>query len=271
MATSTASLPVNTVTEWPIDTPAKTLVSFTGGKDSTLVVHQLRRHNPQLELAGLATFVPAAAKPFLAHAVGFIEAQAAVLGLPHRKCIIDSAKYGGSYLEAYRGWFASIHSDEGISLLATGDIQDVCGWFMGQASETTPVKVLSPLLNQERRLLIEQFEEYKLKPIISCVSLTQVPADLAYKICGRVFNKQLAQEIAVFPLAADSKPIDLCGENGEFHTMCIDGAEFTRPISIKVVDQEDRIITAVSSNGDYEFSGKLCVSEDGKFLFVNFE
>jgi diphthamide synthase (EF-2-diphthine--ammonia ligase) len=121
-------------------------VSFTGGKDSTLVLTALQllgkggssklpdglQQRCQLpdgvdpstvEVTVLVTFAPAgAAASFKAHNLQFIQAQAAALGVPHAVKEID----GPDYLASYQTAIKSLAEEYGVQALATGECWAPC-------------------------------------------------------------------------------------------------------------------------------------------------
>ncbi|KAJ3307513.1 hypothetical protein HDU76_004610 [Blyttiomyces sp. JEL0837] len=232
------------------------LISYTGGKDSTLVLglllQQLKeQQQPSINIKGLVTFSPPN-KPFLAHPLHIIKKQAEALGFPHRVCIIE----GTNFVDAYKEWFIKFNKEEGIDYLATGDIEDVCNGFLGRAAQGTPLQILSPLWAQPRDHLLKQVHEFNLQPLITCVSLTSVPEPLARQICGKLLTPEITKLIESYPLPeTHTQKIDACGENGEFHTMCLGGDFFKRDLVLgkEFLDNLNK---------------KLQVSENGGHLFL---
>ena len=61
--------------------------------------------------------------------------------------------------------------------------------------------------------------------MIISINLDKLPQEF----CGRVIDKDFLKDLP--------KTIDPCGENGEFHTFCLDGPIFKKPISFKLEEQ----------------------------------
>ncbi|KAJ3030157.1 UNVERIFIED_CONTAM: hypothetical protein HDU68_009931 [Siphonaria sp. JEL0065] len=262
-------LPIKTL---PIDRQTNVHISFTGGKDSVLVLHLIKNTMPATEIKHLITFSPITNKPFLAHPISFIKKQAEALHLPHMVHYIE----GPDYLQAYRSHFTRFYAEDGIDALATGDIEDVCQGFTGNAAEPTGLRMLSPLFQMPRSELLRLFEEYQLKPMITLVSLAHIPLDVAIQLIGQFLDQKtisilethnvrvacgdLKQREVGGELNKHHLEVDLCGENGEFHTMCMDGSAFESRICI--VDKEGKEV-----NGP---NVPTKVSDDGKFLYLDY-
>ncbi|KAG2495295.1 hypothetical protein HYH03_006567 [Edaphochlamys debaryana] len=171
----------------------KAAVSFTGGKDSMTVLHLLRAPHVALaaskawadaawrddlrqrleQVAGLevvllVTFAPAgAAKPFKAHPLDLVKQQAQALGLPHQVVEVSAAP---TFLDSYREGMARLHREQGIQVLLTGDMLDVCSNFMPRAAEGSGLQLRSPLWDIDRRLLLEMVWAYGMAPVVTCVN-----------------------------------------------------------------------------------------------------
>ncbi|KAJ3389017.1 hypothetical protein HDU84_009248 [Entophlyctis sp. JEL0112] len=236
-------LPANTVATLPPESVSasslspspsctRVLVSFTGGKDSTLALHILRDSFPNASVSGLVTFVPADldSNPFLAHPVSFIQAQATALCLPHRICVYDGPDYEASYRKHMASFVDTNGNDGGIQYLATGDMEDTGHGFLGRAADGTGLTLFNPLWKCDRHeVLRTMVSTYGISALITCVALTLVPAALARSLVGRVLTLELAERVAHYDHAP---PIDVCGENGEFHTMCLDAVGFAQRVRV---------------------------------------
>ncbi|KAI9341737.1 hypothetical protein BDR26DRAFT_918294 [Obelidium mucronatum] len=197
---------------------------------------------PHITIKRLITFFPITS---LAHPNAFIKVQAAALGFPSETLTISNEP---SYLECYRNYMKRFYVEDKVSALVTGDIEDVAHNFMGKAAYPTGLRIFSPLFGIHRDTLLSQFQLYKLKPMITLISLAHVPQNIAEQLIGRFLdestisilkqhNEQVKAGLIVQGITA-GKPnkhhieVDLCGENGEFHTMCLDGSAFAKRVCL---------------------------------------
>jgi diphthamide synthase (EF-2-diphthine--ammonia ligase) len=66
------------------------------------------------------------------------------------------------------------------------------------------------------------------RAVVTCVDLAQAPGELA----GRWYDETFL---------ADLPPgVDPCGENGEFHTVVVDGPEFSWPVEVALGEKVER-------------------------------
>lgn len=196
--------------------PVRAAVLWTGGKDSALALDEARRAG--IPPGALVTFAPPGAA-FRAHPVPVMAAQARALGLPHRVVELRPPLDA-----AYRRAFEALAA-EGFTRLVTGDIAPVDGlpnWVRERAAGL-PLEVLTPLWGRDRAGLLATFRERGFRAVLSCVRPPIPPS-----LCGR-------------PLDGDAEAVlraagaDLCGENGEYHTLVLDGPGFAAPVALDAV------------------------------------
>ena len=166
-----------------------------------------------LAVDALVTFAPPDAR-FRAHPLPVLAAQAAALDIPHRVVPIE-APYDVSYRRAFERLAA-----EGFTHLVTGDIDRVAGMpnWVRQCAEGLDLDVLTPLWERERAELIAEVVARRIVAVISCVK-----APLTASLCGRPLDDAA---LALVRAAG----ADLCGENGEYHTLVLDGPGFRWPL-----------------------------------------
>jgi diphthine-ammonia ligase len=199
--------------------PKRAAVLWTGGKDCALACYEAGQAG--CNVACLVTFAPE--KPdFLAHPMEVMKFQAQALGLPH-KVIQISKPYDTSYTAA----IAALHEKQGIEVLITGDIAEVDhqpNWIR-ERSKGTGVEVVTPLWDYDRADLIRRLISDNFKVIFSCVKLPWLNAGWL----GREITWETLEELS--KLSA-SNGLDICGENGEFHTLALDAPFFKKRIKI---------------------------------------
>lgn len=94
-----------------------------------------------------------------------------------------------------------------------------------QGTGITPV---FPLWERPTPELARTLLAVGVRAIVTCVDPSQAPPELA----GRWFDEDLLSTLAV--------GVDPCGENGEFHTVVVDGPGFSHPIDVEVGEIVER-------------------------------
>ena len=193
---------------------------WTGGKDSALALYEAARDGCRVRC--LVTFAPPQPE-FLAHPLAFIQLQAQALGLPHSVIPINEP-----YAESYEAALRTLRDEGGIEVVVTGDIAEVGGspnWIR-ERSRPVGMKVHTPLWERDRNVLLEQLADRGFKVLFSCVKKKW----LTENWIGRPLN---AAAIADLQAVRDRTGLDLCGEEGEYHTLATDGPQFARAVHVR--------------------------------------
>jgi uncharacterized protein (TIGR00290 family) len=217
-------------------------VLWTGGKDSSLALHEAREMG--LHIRCLVTLVPR--NPvFLAHPLPFLEQQAHASGLQHRRlCVSEPIR------EGYIAAISSLQRD-GIGTLVTGDIAEVAGHsnWISECSQRLGLRVVTPLWGRERRRVLERLLALGFRAVISCVQTERLSADWL----GRELDGAAVAELRQ---VHQQNGIDLCGENGEYHTLVTDAPFFRKQIRISKWEKQVKELLAYLSIGSMELITK---------------
>ena len=210
-------------------TVARTLLSWSSGKDSAFALAMLRKQEI-VEVVGLLTTVNAAAARVAMHAVRreLLELQAQAVGLPLWTVEIPSPCSNDVYEAAMVGAIQRALSD-GITHMAFGDLflADIRAYREAQLLGTG-ITPLFPLWARDTRLLADEMITSGTRAVLTCVDPQQLDATYA----GRSFDAALL---------ADLPPeCDPCGERGEFHTFAWDGPAFRLPVPVRVGETVER-------------------------------
>ncbi len=191
---------------------AKTLLAWSGGKDSAWALHVLRR-DPAIEVAGLFTTVNEAYDRIAIHGVRgeLLAEQARLAGAPLARIALPNPCSNAQY-EAAMSRFVDEAKANGVARFAFGDlfIEDIRRYLEHQLAGTG-IEPLFPIWGLPTAKLARQMIAAGLRARIVCVDTRKVPADWA----GRMFDEQLLAELP--------PGVDPCGENGEFHTFVVEG------------------------------------------------
>jgi len=192
---------------------------WTGGKDSSMALYEAAQNSYSIRC--LVTFAPPEAD-FLAHPLGFIKLQAQALALPHYVLSI-SEPFERSYEIALR----KLRDEMGINCVVTGDIAEVDGnpnWIR-ERCRPVGLSVHTPLWGRDRNAMLRQLLERGFKARFSCIKTRWLDEDWI----GRELDEAAIAELRV---VREQSGLDLCGEEGEYHTLVTDGPQFTRGIEI---------------------------------------
>lgn len=202
-------------------TQQKFIVSYSGGKDSTLALY----HAMQVGKAiGLIVMLEEQGLRSRSHAMSMeiIQAQANALGLP----IITASSSWNDYEAEFLKLLAHA-KQQGAEVLVTGDLDmPEHGCWHDRITQQAGLKLCMPLWQRPHREVIEEFIQLGFKTMIVTVNL-----DLGMKVddLGKVLTLDYIQEL-------ENRGIDPCGEGGEFHSTVIDGPLFTAPIAVRKGD-----------------------------------
>ena len=202
-------------------TQQKFIVSYSGGKDSTLALY----HTMQVGKAiGLIVMLEEQGLRSRSHAMSMeiIQAQANALGLP----IITASSSWNDYETEFLKLLAHAKL-QGAEVLVTGDLDmPEHGCWHDRITQQAGLKLCMPLWQRPHREVIEEFIQLGFKTMIVTVNL-----DLGMKVddLGKVLTLDYIQEL-------ENRGIDPCGEGGEFHSTVINGPLFTAPIAVRKGD-----------------------------------
>ncbi len=203
-----------------MDTRAKTLLSWSSGKDSAWTLHVLRSQG--VNVAGLVTTVNAAMERVAMHAVRvpLLEAQAAAAGLPLVRVDLPWPCSNEEYEARFAAALARARA-AGFTQIAFGDLflEDIRAYREKQL-EGTGFSLLFPLWQLPTDRLARDMIAGGLKARLTCVD----PKHLDRSFAGREFDVAL--------LDALPRGVDPCGERGEFHSFAYGGPMFEKPIAI---------------------------------------
>jgi uncharacterized protein (TIGR00290 family) len=194
-------------------------LSWSSGKDCAWALHACRTEG-LADVATLLTTVNSAFDRVAMHGTrrALLEAQAAALGLPLTDVPLPWPCSNADYEGAMEGAVAALVAD-GITHVVFGDLflEDVRAYREAQL-EGTGLTPIFPLWGRDTRTLAVEMLSGGLRARIATCDPSRVPESFA----GRMWDADLL---------ADLPPrVDPCGENGEFHTVVVDGPDFPAPI-----------------------------------------
>lgn len=113
--------------------------------------------------------------------------------------------------------------EQGINTIAAGDIflQDLRDYREARWAKLG-MSALFPLWLKDTRSLAREFIDIGFKAITICVDTTMLDSSFAGQLITPEFLARLPEGV------------DLCGENGEYHSFVFDGPTFREPISVEV-------------------------------------
>jgi uncharacterized protein (TIGR00290 family) len=207
----------------------KTLLSWSSGKDSAWAL-LLLQHDPRIELLGLFTVLNQKYNRVSMHATRLevLQWQANAVGLPLQKIHLPDP-CTNEQCDSIMRHFVTQCSATGVECMAFGDLflEDIRNYRSNQL-KGTGIEPLFPLWGIPTRGLAEQMLSAGLEAYVSSVDLSKLPSRFA----GRKWSRDL---IAEFP-----EDCDPCGENGEIHTVVVNGPMFRKAVPVRICDVVER-------------------------------
>jgi uncharacterized protein (TIGR00290 family) len=201
----------------------RAVFNWSGGKDSALALYKILQSD-EYEIVSLLTTVNKANKRSSMHAipVALLQEQANSIGLP--LYLIEYAPedeiqgYENAMLQAI-----NYFKKQNVNHFIFGDIHlhDVRSYREKQLNPHG-IEVVEPLWNMSTDEVMQHFLQSNLKTII----VTTMAEVLDEKFIGRLLDESFVKDLPA--------GIDICGENGEYHTFCFDGPIFEHPVSYRL-------------------------------------
>jgi uncharacterized protein (TIGR00290 family) len=213
-------------------TKQKVLISWSGGKDSALALHNLLKE-AEYHPVGLITTVNRDYDRVSIHGIrrSLLAQQATSITLPLHEVSIHKDASNEDYDSAMGNALAE-KIKEGIKGVVFGDLflEDIRD-YREKMMSPWGLEGIFPLWGINTSKLAHQFIALGFKAKIAVVDTQLLDGDFAGCEYDHDFLKALPENI------------DPCGENGEFHTFVYDGPIFSHPINFKtgeVVFRENR-------------------------------
>jgi len=198
-------------------------MSWSGGKDSCLALHEIQKSS-DYRVAALLTTITREYDRISMHGVrrALLERQATSLGLPLHQVLISKGANNEEYETAMAQAFNEYHQN-GIDSVVFGDLfLEEIRAYRDQFLARHGMKGLYPVWQRNTTGFIKQFIELGFKAVLSCVDSKTLDKSFAGKTIDVDFISSLPANV------------DPCGENGEFHTFVYDGPNFAEPLNFSV-------------------------------------
>jgi uncharacterized protein (TIGR00290 family) len=200
------------------------VLSWSGGKDSTMALHQCVQVMG-LHIASLLTTVTDTYDRVSIHGVrrSLLQAQANALGLPLEEASLPVPATNDIYEAAFASALERIRTrTPSVRRVVFGDLflADIRQWRIAQM-ERLGMEAVFPLWGEPTTGLAHRFLQSGFRAWVACVDARSLPEDAA----GRRYDEKF--------LASLPSGVDPCGENGEFHTFVDTGPLFGRPVPVR--------------------------------------
>jgi diphthine-ammonia ligase len=200
----------------------QTLCSWSGGKDSCFALMQAIQvgYTP----AVLLNVLNEEGQVSRSHGIpaAILEAQSLAAGIPIHLISSSWQEYETHFthaLQTLRQQYQLTHA-----VFGDIDLQPHRDWEEKVCSNARLTAVL-PLWQQDRRQLVSQMLEAGIETMI--VSCNEIMGE---RFLGKIITPALVEDL-------EQVGVDVCGENGEFHTLVLDCPLFSNPIAVDVSDK----------------------------------
>ena len=198
------------------------VLSWSGGKDSSLALHRLLNEN-KYEVRYLLTTVTRDFDRISMHGVRkeLLLEQARRASVEPDIAYISKGANNKEYESVMKEKIGK-YLDEGIKTIAFGDLflEDIRKYREDRMAGTG-MTCIFPLWKENTLDLARYFIKSGFRAIVCTVD----PRKLGGEFAGREFDEDFISSLP--------QGVDPCGENGEFHTFVYDGPIFSAPIPVK--------------------------------------
>ena len=200
---------------------SKAYMNWSGGKDSSLCLYKILQDR-KYSVDCLLTSVNTAHDRISMHGVrrSLLQAQAAALGLPLQTVELPEQPGMQEYEQAMLDKVTALKNN-GYQHAVFGDIflEDLKR-YREEKLASLDIQCVFPLWKIATAELMQEFLQLGFKAIIVCVN----EKFLDKSFCGRLIDASFVRDLPA--------NVDVCGENGEYHSYVFDGPVFKHPIPV---------------------------------------
>ena len=201
----------------------KAIFNWSSGKDSALALYKVLQ-NTEFEITCLLTSISQEFQRISMHGVRveLLEQQAKSLGIPLEIMQIPEMPTMEAYENVMNETLTKL-KNQGVTHSIFGDIllEDLRKYREDQLAKIG-FEAVFPLWKTPTNDLIQEFMSLGFKAIVVCVN----ERFLDKSFVGRVIDQDFINDLP--------DNVDVCGENGEFHTFTFDGPIFSTPINFEI-------------------------------------
>ena len=191
----------------------KSFFNWSGGKDSSLALYHLLK-DKDYSVEKLLTNISGEFKRISMHGVReeLLEQQADAIGIPLQKLVLSEQPSMAEYEKYMMNTMMQLQQED-FTHSAFGDIflEDLKIYREAQLAKVGLTAVF-PIWKRNTTALIHEFIDLGFKTIVVCINEKYMDKSF----CGRVIDESFIKDLP--------KDVDVCGENGEFHTFVFDGS-----------------------------------------------
>jgi len=225
----------------------RSIFNWSGGKDSALALYHCLK-NPEIDIKYLVTTINDAVDRISMHGVRteLLIKQAESIGIPLYQIRLPEMPGMEEYNDVMRKHMEHFRN-EGITHAIFGDIflEDLKQYRDQRLAEVGMTGVY-PLWKRDTHELINEFLGLGFGTVIACTQ------ERLERIVGKEINLELMMSLP--------DDVDVCGENGEFHTFAFKGPIFSKDIAYKTGEKIFKEYKAPENPND------TCVSDTTKKL-----
>ena len=200
----------------------KAFMSWSGGKDAALSLHRVLQ-DKKYTVDCLLTNVNASVDRISMHGVRreLLKEQSKSIGIDLQTVELPDQPEMSIYEELMKAKISTLR-EQGYETALFGDIflEDLRAYRENQLS-AAGMQCAFPLWKIPTATLMKEFIQLGFKAIVVCVNSQLLSSDF----CGRLIDESFIKDLP--------SDVDLCGENGEYHSFVFDGPLFKYPIDYK--------------------------------------
>lgn len=220
----------------------KVVVSWSSGKDCAFALHQIRTEG-KFEVVGLLTTLNSENDRVAMHGVRkeLLQKQMDALGLPAEMVMLPMPCDNETYRRLVGGSIEVLR-ERGVQNVVFGDLflEDI-RQYREEQMHGSGLGSIFPLWLRDTGKLSRDMVDSGLRAVVTCVDQRALSAEFV----GRQYDHDFLDDL--------SAGVDPCGENGEFHTLVIDGPMFSNGLNVEL---GEKVL-----HGDFAFADVLPVGD----------